>query len=327
MSTTHAARTAADTLRYVLDHWPHLRALLDTTNPVALPAQPDGEHTRTADGHDDLAAAIAHAVSHPQQLVTRHDDQGRIVGYECAHCDHTGDGHAHPVRDDRDPGRLGERPVPLRLHVVDACRAIEDALASLADEVAAAVQRAPITPLRRPNPADPVARDLALLAARDEADPRRWRYNLGDRSAPTAAGWLLARVLDEPGPCGPLPDMWVYRIGQVAVTAANRIDRVIGSGRRTAPMDRPCLWCGSTLVLHDDDSSVIPYVTCTGGPGCPAPVPLDERGRRLWATPQALARLAAGVEAAEEQRRAEQQRARRAADRRRQRAAARQRAA
>ncbi|MCZ1009921.1 hypothetical protein [Streptomyces lydicus] len=277
MTMQDTARTAAEDLRIVLDHWQHMRDLIDTTTPAPWPPAMRSDYLRALDEHD--AAEVAAPAVEREHLV------------------------------------LAEQPAPLRLHVVDACRSVEVALCSVADEIAADVQRAKVAPPRRPNPTDPVGRDLALLAARDEADPQRWHYNVGGRSAPRAAAWLLARLTDKPGPCLPINGAHRDRISRIAREAARRIERTIGiEQRRGFPMeDRPCPWCGATLTMHRGGTDA-PTVTCENGIECGAPVQLLD-GRRTWAEPHELATLEAALDAGARRRK-------RAADRRRQRAAA-----
>ncbi|NJP73386.1 hypothetical protein [Streptomyces sp. C1-2] len=308
----HTARNAPAALQLIVDHWEHLRALLDTRNPDTTRPASRAAYLRDLDQHDRDEALLA--FQHAQQLTTRHDEHGRVF-YECQHCDYVGEGRAHLPRPDRAAVQLGERPVPLRLHVVDACRAVEAALCALADEIAADIQRAPITPPRRGNANDPALRDLALLATRDDADPRRWHYNMRGRTAPRAAAWLLARWNDEPGPCRKLSGRHRIVIAAVAREAAARVERTIGGvdERRTEMVEQPCPWCSSELLLHTGGGEP-DKVTCTG-PDCGAPVGLVH-GWRTWSTPEQLAGLRRDIEAAARRRK-------RADDRARQRAAAR----
>lgn len=296
---TDTARTAADDLRVVVDHWNDMRALIDTSTPeVWTPPTTHAEYLRALDDH--------HAAEHrlermkPAKFLARPGENGDQ------------DASAAPV--EREHLVLAEQSAPLRLHVVDACRAVEAALGALADEIAAAVQRAPFTPPRRPNPADPIARDMALLAARDEADPARWHYNLGGRGAVRAAEWLIARLDSEPGPCLPVDDAQRERIGRIAREAARRVERTIGIDKRAEyPIPRPCPWCGAALTMHCGGSDA-QSVTCENGYTCGAPVSVVG-GRRTWAAPHELASLEAALAAAAH-------REKRAAARRRQRAAA-----
>ncbi|WP_240659770.1 hypothetical protein [Streptomyces sp. WAC 01529] len=295
--TARPARTAADDLRVVVDHWTHMRALIDTSTPeVWTPPRTHADYLRTLDEHH--AAEVALEGTSPADFLARPGE--------------TGDQDATPGA--RDHLVLAEQSAPLRLHVVDACRAVEAVLCALADEIAAEVQRSKVAPPHRANPTDPVGRDLALLAARDEADPARWHYNLGTRSAVRAAEWLLARLDDEAGPCRPLNGAQRERITRIAREAARRVERTIGiEQRREFPMSRPCPWCGAALTMHRGGSDAS-AVTCANGADCGAPVLVVE-GRRTWAAPHELASLETALEAAAH-------REKRAAARRRQRAAA-----
>jgi hypothetical protein len=325
-----ARRTPAENLQIVIDHWTHMRALIDTTTPPADRL----DYLRRLDQHDRHEAAIA--MEHAQHLITRTDEYGRPQ-YECLHCDYVGEGRAHTPRPDRDAVQLGERPVPLRLHVVDACRAVEAVLCAVADEIAADVQLAPLAPMppvkhggyatRREAQvaaADRARRDR--LAAADAANPSRWSYVMGDRSAVHAARWLLARLDEETVHCKPITGAHRIRIADVAREAAHRIERTIGGvggggDRYSVVMDgRPCPYCGGDLTLYrggglDDE------VVCDGL-GCEAPVGLDG-GLRTWSTPAQLAALQVALDAAARRRRRAEARARqRAAARARQGAAA-----
>ncbi|WP_432160752.1 hypothetical protein [Streptomyces sp. NRRL F-5630] len=272
----HTARPAADDLRVVLDHWHHMRALIDTARP-----RTGAEYLRALDAHDAVETALDRTAAAPAE-------------------------REHLV--------LAEQPAPLRLHVVDACRAVEIALCSIADEIAAEVQRSPISPPRRAIAGDEAALDLDLLAMRDAVDERRWRYNLGERTALRAAEWLLARLHDEAGPFLPLDEAQRARIGRIAREAARRIERTVGiEQRRAYPMDdRPCPWCGATLTMHRGGSDA-DTVTCENGYDCGAPVPVVE-GRRTWAAPHELVALEQALAAdAHRRKRAEARRRQRAA--------------
>jgi hypothetical protein len=304
-----ARRTPADDLQIVIDHWTHMRALIDTsqTSDTWPPAMGRAEYLRALDDHD--RDETAEMLQHAQQLVTRIDEHGRVQ-YECARCDYVGEGRAHLPRGDRDPHKLGERPVPLRLHVVDACRAVEAALVAVADQVAADIQRDTIKPLRRAIPGDPAGLQLAMLAARDEADPARWHFTMGDRSAVRAAEWLLGRLRGDEGPCLPLTDRHREQIAVVAREAARRIERTIGGvgDRYEVRLDgRPCPYCGDVLTLYRG-GGLDDVVVCSG-PDCAAPVGLDG-GRRTWSTPAQLAALQRALDDAERRRKRAEARAR-----------------
>ncbi|WP_405674844.1 hypothetical protein OG292_03115 [Streptomyces sp. NBC_01511] len=307
-----AARTAAENLQHILDHWDHLRESLDTAGPGGTwpPTRPGAEYLRTLDEHhaaeasieQQVGAALAHALSHPQRLVTVRHHTGQLY-YACAFCEHVGDGQAHPVRD-RDARQLGEHPAPIRLHVADACRAIAAALVGLADDIA--------------------SRDAI------DADWRPADWHRGGerepRDAPTAARWLLARLGN--GMCCSDHDAERARIGRYARDAVDRLDRVLGIGRASAALPLPCPWCLGMLVAHMEAGTVMSVTCATGLIDCAAPVPFDvDRRARVWSRPEQLAALQRALDAAERRRADEEQRARRAEDRRRQRAAAKERTA
>lgn len=187
---------------------------------------------------------------------------------------------------------LGERPVPLRLDVLDTMRAVEAALVDLADQIAADVQRPAMTVPT--NPHGWTAGDLARrrrLAHDDATDPRRWRWTGTRRTAPQTALWLAARVADQPGPFRPLTEIQHDHIAAVARGAADRIGRLLGTVRFTTVMDQPCPWCAGHLgITTGGPADGLPTVVCRTGPDCTAPVPLVA-GRRTWARAEDLASL------------------------------------
>lgn len=285
-----AARTALDDLQTIVDHWDHLRALLDSRQPVHTPPATAREYLHDLDDQDaadvsaqqQLAAAIAHALDHAQQLVTRYDEHGR-PHYRCAHCDHTGDGIPHPIREDRDPLQLGERPVPIRLHVVDAIRAIEVGLCGLADRI----------------------------AARDALDPADWHgRDRALRTAPAAARWLMTRLRDEP--CCSTHAVEQQQIAHHARAAADRLNRVVGLQTTESVMPgMPCPWCGGDLVVHTEGEVIVRIVCATGLVGCTAPAPFDvDRRARVWSTPEQFAELRREINAAGRRRKRAEARAR-----------------
>lgn len=304
----HTARTAAENLQHIVNHWDHLRESLDTAGPGGTwpPARPGAEYLRRLDEADtaeqQLAAALAHALDHPQRLVTVRHHTGQLY-YACAFCHHVGEGQAHPVREDRGPQQLGEHPAPIRLHIADACRAIEAALVGLADDIAS---RDALTPDWRP----------ADWHRGGEREPR---------DAPTAARWLLARLGDD-APCCQAHAAERARISQYAREAANRLDRVLGIGHTSAPMPLPCPWCSGLLVAHMEAGTVMSVTCSTGLVDCAAPVPFDiDRRARIWSSAEQLAGLHRALDAAEKKQAEAEQRARRTEARRRQREASRSR--
>ena len=180
-------------------------------------------------------------------------------------------------RADSSPDAPGERPVPVRLHILDTMNQVENDLTACADHIARQVQRDPI-PLPSARPATYTSQreaDIAYadrqrrtqLAHADLVDPRRWRYT-GRRTAPHAALWLLARIERAPGPCWRLDDDQERRIGVVAAGAAVRVEQAldIAAQRRTLEQLHDC---GGRIDVH-------------GGEGR-APVAHCTRCGRIWA--------------------------------------------
>lgn len=156
---------------------------------------------------------------------------------------------------DRTDAAPGEHPAPLAVGVLDTITGIRDDLVHLADEIADSIQRPALT-VRSASPADLIARDAALLAARDAADPRRWRYNLAStRTGHHAAAWLGARLVRADGPFRPLSDGQVRRIAAVAAACRHRAEPITASptdqNGHEVPLDQPC-GCGGRLTLTND---------------------------------------------------------------------------
>ncbi|MFJ6061627.1 hypothetical protein ACIQHU_01160 [Streptomyces tendae] len=182
---------------------------------------------------------------------------------------------AHLRSQERDPLQLGERPVPVRLHILDTMRAVEAALVHCADDIAQAVQRAPIAgptarrtavaPYATQREADIAAADRARrtqLAHADLVDPRRWRYT-GRRTASHAALWLLARIERKPGPCRRLTADEERRIGTVAAGAAARVERALDIAAQQRTLSTPCPDCGGAVDVHGGEGRV-PVAHCMG---------------------------------------------------------------
>ncbi|MDX3398417.1 hypothetical protein [Streptomyces sp. ME01-18h] len=182
---------------------------------------------------------------------------------------------AHLRSLERDPMQLGDRPTPVRLHILDTMRAVEAALVHCADDIAHAAQRAPIAgptarrtathPYLTQREADIAAADRARrqqLAHADLADPRRWRYT-GRRTASHAALWLLARVERAPGPCRRITDDEETRIGTVAAGAAARVERALDIAAQQRTLATPCPGCGGAVDVHGGEGRT-PVAHCTG---------------------------------------------------------------
>lgn len=149
---------------------------------------------------------------------------------------------------EQDAHLLGQRPIPIRLHVYETMRTIEAALTECADQIAAVVQRSPMSPAPRSWPATDRARRDRLAHA-DTIDLRRWRYT-GTRTAQYAALWLLARVQGGPGPFRPLDGAQQQHIAQVAAGARHRVEQVLDTGAETAALTTPCPDCGGIITVY-----------------------------------------------------------------------------
>ncbi|MBP8538575.1 hypothetical protein [Streptomyces sp. MK37H] len=160
---------------------------------------------------------------------------------------------------ERSPDQIGETRAPIRLHILDTMTAVETELVECADDIAARIQRLPMSHAqpRRTWPADPKAYRRAradharrnALADADAADPRRWRH-VGTRTAQHAAAWLLARVEGMPGPFERLTDEQLLRIATVAGRAARRVETALDMADHKAALAHPCPDCSGELVIE-----------------------------------------------------------------------------
>ncbi|WP_086765393.1 hypothetical protein [Streptomyces bobili] len=259
--------TAATNLRTIALHW---RNLHDALGQPAI-------HHGFGVGLRSHLVALEEAdttlvvVDHTQTLTTIRDATGRVTGYLCQHCGDVDPGHTHPIGDERDPAQIGQRPVPVRLHILDTMRAVEAALTACADDIARTAQRAPISvpaarkadyrTLREARIAATDRQRRTELAHADQHDPRRWRYT-GTRTATYAALWLLARIERAPGPCRRITDEEETRIGNVAAGAAERVERAldIAAQRRTLEQLHDC---GGAIDVHGGEGRS-PLAHCTG---------------------------------------------------------------
>jgi hypothetical protein len=181
---------------------------------------------------------------------------------------------AHLRSLERDPIQLGDRPVPVRLHILDTMRVVEAALIACADDIAHAAQRAPIAapsarrtaiaPYATQREADIAAADRKRreqLAHADLVDPKRWRYT-GQRTASYAALWLCARIERAPGPCRRLTEQEEQRIGNVAAGAAARVERALDIAAQRRTLEQPHT-CGGAIDVHGGEGRQ-PLAHCTG---------------------------------------------------------------
>ncbi|MEU2180251.1 hypothetical protein, partial [Streptomyces thermolilacinus] len=141
---------------------------------------------------------------------------------------------------ERDPGQIGERPIPIRVGVYDTMRAIEAALIETADQIAATNQ----------------------LNGGSE-HPHRWRYQ-GRRTAPYAALWLLARVERRFWPGRALTEAQEQHVARVAAEGARRIEQTLdlADGRRDLTAAHPCQ-CGGTIEIYGG-AGATPIARCQG---------------------------------------------------------------
>lgn len=171
---------------------------------------------------------------------------------------------------ERSPEQLGETRAPIRLHIHDTMRTVEAALVELADQIAAEVQRPVINaPLTARGWSDEIHRTMALLAAKDGADTRRWGYVGTDRrTAPYAALWLLGRHENTPGgPFRAISLMHRERIDRIAAEAGARVEQALQLTRHSQPLAETCA-CGGQLHLD-------------GGDGAPPAIRCPSCGRRI----------------------------------------------
>ncbi|WP_282795159.1 hypothetical protein [Streptomyces sp. CC224B] len=164
-------------------------------------------------------------------------------------------------RADTNPDAPGPRPAPVDIDVLDVMTTIEQGLITTADWLASRVQRPVVTAATGRGWGDELHRQVALLAARDGADPRRWRFT-GQRDAPAAAEWLALRVRVAPGPFRALDDGEQQAVARVAAMGAELIRRTLGEERRREAVPEPCpAPCGGQLVVEGGDGAP-PVVSC-----------------------------------------------------------------
>ncbi|MFC8515511.1 hypothetical protein [Streptomyces sp. NPDC057257] len=164
-------------------------------------------------------------------------------------------------RADTAPDAPGERPVPVRLTILDTMRQAEAVLLDCADQIASSVQRPVMNPLPDSYPpAD--RRRRGLLVLQDRNDPRRWSWTGGRPAAPYAALWLLARVQGLPGPFRALTVLQIDHVTTVARDTAGRIERAldIAAQRKTLEQRHEC---GGAIDIHGGEGRP-PVAHCTG---------------------------------------------------------------
>ncbi|MCP9205530.1 hypothetical protein [Streptomyces cucumeris] len=247
-----ATRTAAQNLQTIIDRWSDLTDALTARQQATWPPTMGVARLVT-----DLEA---NEHTHPQRIVTRRDEHGRPT-YECASCDHVGDGNGHPIRPDRDQPGPGASPAPISVDILDTMRSVEAELVHCADVIASQIQRPAMN--HAPRGAGWTEAEIAQrdqLADQDAADPRRWRYP-GTRTAVYAAAWLAARLESVPGPFLPLGPLRGARIATVAAQAATRVEAALRIARQAVAVDWPCPACRGLLEVHGGDGQP-PAIQC-----------------------------------------------------------------
>ncbi|MFE5771422.1 hypothetical protein ACFQ7O_24015 [Streptomyces sp. NPDC056485] len=254
-------RTATEDLTTIATLWPYLQEALGTPNTTAWPPAGLRDYLQRLDRLDREDARGLHY----QRLIHTRHATGQ-PWYECVDCAHVGDGREHPVRPDRDPAQLGERPSVMAAAVADTMRVVTRVLVGLADRVAESVQRQPMAGA----PADWQARGWSEqerdqrdeLARDDAADVRRWRRASARPNGQHAALWLLARAQGAPGPFGPLSAGHRREIERAAAGAAGRVERTLDIGDQSGEISRPCR-CGGVITVHSGTTTEA-YARCDG---------------------------------------------------------------
>ncbi|MER5677385.1 hypothetical protein ABT081_10650 [Streptomyces sp. NPDC002238] len=236
--------------------------------------------TNTATTQACLFTVAHHWRDLTASLATRGTSWPPAMGISLISARHQSDEEAEAVTWRAEALRALERSVeqpgwtaaPLNLTVLDTMLTVEAGLLELADQTAAAVQHAPITPApaRRSWPDDPRARAVAQaddrrrnqLALRESKNPRRWRYQGEQRTAPLAALWLLARVQGVLGPWRPLSDEQHDRIHAVARASAGLVERALDMADGHVRLAALCPVCHTpTLDMHGG-AGVAPVARC-----------------------------------------------------------------
>ncbi|MGD6761378.1 hypothetical protein ACOKM5_20805 [Streptomyces sp. BH097] len=163
-------------------------------------------------------------------------------------------------RADTAPDAPGPRPTPVDVDVLDVMNTIEQGLCTTADWLASRVQRPVMTVPTGRGWSDEAHRQAVLAAAKDAADPRRWKYQ-GERTAIAAAVWLAFRLADAPGPFRALDEGERLAVEKVAAMGVELLHRTLGEQRRTEPVPQPCPVCRGQLVVEGGDG-LPPVVRC-----------------------------------------------------------------
>ncbi|WP_108990419.1 hypothetical protein [Streptomyces coelicoflavus] len=173
---------------------------------------------------------------------------------------------------ERDPLQIGQRPIPVRLHILDTMAGIHAELLECADAIAETVQRKPIRPPAPRRAAVARTRAERLVwedharrveaAQADAADRRRWRWTGPRPDAPYTALWLLGRMQGAPGPFRPVTSAEEERIASVARSAAGRVERALDIAAQQRTLEQRCA-CGGAIDVHGGEGRT-PVAHCTG---------------------------------------------------------------
>lgn len=231
--------------------------------------------TRTSTAHADLTA-IVHSWADLRDMLdtpaaSTWPPAGRMADYQAQLTDDELaelQDQAAAERAERTSLAPGERPVPLRVAVLDTITALDADLLLLADQIASSIQRPAIGAPRPTGSGDLVGLAVRLAATQDAADPRRWpaaaglpadrlrtSVHAGGRTGLAAATWLIARVDGKPGPFRPLHGTHLDLIAAGARAALRRIEQTLGSSRTTADIARRCP-CGGPMVMREGGAEI-----------------------------------------------------------------------
>ncbi|MFG2144114.1 hypothetical protein ACGFRG_07930 [Streptomyces sp. NPDC048696] len=164
-------------------------------------------------------------------------------------------------RADSSPDAPGPRPTPLAVDIFDVMRAIERDLVELADQLAERIQRPALRGVTGRGWSDDIHRQAVMLATKDGADGRRWRF-VGNRDTVTAARWLASRARADDGPFRALTEGEQARLDHVAAQCAARAERALGIARRVLTTPHPCPHCDGALKVEGGDGQP-PAVRCS----------------------------------------------------------------
>ncbi|MYT20120.1 hypothetical protein GTW69_07425 [Streptomyces sp. SID7760] len=164
---------------------------------------------------------------------------------------------------ERSPEQIGASAAPLSLRIADTMRTVELALHHTATQIAAASQRAVITPAPRDwaNPDDRARRNR--IAREDAQDRARWHFT-PHHTATHSALWLCARVQGARWPGAPLTTTQHATVRTVAAGALERIEKALDLVyvRRELAIDRPCQ-CGGRIEVYGG-AGTDPVAQCGG---------------------------------------------------------------